>query len=83
MQRIQKSGYEESLEDGPQSSWLGYSLLPEGAILSFSFPTKLSRLDEHSGAEIKFPLLFTEELDFDLYPYLLVGDDGLGTVTTS
>ena len=35
------------------------------------------------GTEIKFPLLFTEELDFDLYPYLLVGDDGLGTVTTS
>ena len=35
------------------------------------------------GSEIKFPLLFTEELDFDLYPYLLVGDDGLGTVTTS
>ena len=35
------------------------------------------------GADIKFPLLFTEDLDFDLYPYLLVGDHGLGTVATS
>ena len=37
----------------------------------------------HLGADIKFPLLFTEDLDFDLYPYLLVGDHGLGTVATS
>ena len=29
-QMIQKSGYGDSLEDGPESSWLGFSLLPEG-----------------------------------------------------
>ena len=33
LQMIQKSGYGESLQEGPESSWLGYSLLPEGAIL--------------------------------------------------
>ena len=36
-----------------------------------------------SGAEISFPLLFTEELDFDLWPYLLAGKGGLGTIATS
>ena len=77
-QMIQKSGYGDSLEDGPESSWLGFSLLPEGWF-SHSIPTSHFK----PGTEIKFPLLFTEELDFDLYPYLLVGDDGLGTVTTS
>ena len=31
IQAIQKNGYEDSsLNDGPKSSWLGYSLLPEG-----------------------------------------------------
>ena len=30
-QAIQKNGYDDSsLNDGPKSSWLGYSLLPEG-----------------------------------------------------
>ena len=31
-QMIQKSGYGESLTDGPHLSWLGYSMLPEGLI---------------------------------------------------
>ena len=31
-QMIQKSGYGESLTDGPHFSWLGYSMLPEGLI---------------------------------------------------
>ena len=35
------------------------------------------------GSEISFPLLFTEELDFDLWPYLLAGKGGLGTIATS
>ena len=33
LQMIQKAGYGDTLEDGPQSSWLGYSLLPEGFFL--------------------------------------------------
>ena len=33
LQMIQKNGYdEENLNDGPESSWLGYSLLPKGYI---------------------------------------------------
>ena len=35
LQMIQKAGYGDTLEDGPQSSWLGYSLLPEGFFLWF------------------------------------------------
>jgi len=35
------------------------------------------------GVEISFPLLFTEELDFDLEPYLMRTKNGLGTVATS
>ena len=33
-----------------------------------------------SGAEIKFPLLFTEDLNFDLEPFLFAADKGLGTM---
>ena len=36
-----------------------------------------------SGSEIGFPLLFTEQLDFDLWPYMLAGKNGLGTIATS
>jgi len=63
-QMIQKNGYDNTLKDGPESSWLGYSLLPK-------------------GSDISFPLLFTENLSFDLWPYMLDGDDGLGTLATS
>merc|ERR1712088_705178 len=63
-QMIQKNGYDNTLKDGPKSSWLGYSLLPK-------------------GSDISFPLLFTENLNFDLWPYMLDGDDGLGTFATS
>ena len=35
------------------------------------------------GSDISFPLLFTENLNFDLWPYMLNGDDGLGTFATS
>ena len=35
IQMIQKNGYnEENLNDGPESSWLGYSLLPKGYIVT-------------------------------------------------
>jgi len=61
---IQKNGYADSLMDGPEISWLGYSLLPE-------------------GFEISYPLLFTEELDFDLEPYLMRSKGGIGTIATS
>jgi len=61
---LQKNGYSDTLEDGPENSWLGYSLLPE-------------------GADISFPLLFTEDWDFDLEPYLMRTESGLGTVATS
>ena len=27
---IQRNGYDDTLMNGPKSSWLGYSLLPEG-----------------------------------------------------
>ena len=33
-----------------------------------------------SGAEIKFPLLFTEDLNFDLEPFLFSADKGIGTM---
>ena len=36
-----------------------------------------------AGSDISFPLLFTENLSFDLWPYMLDGDDGLGTLATS
>jgi len=32
------------------------------------------------GAEIKFPLLFTEDLNFDLEPFLFSADKGIGTM---
>ena len=32
------------------------------------------------GVEIKFPLLFTEDLNFDLEPFLFSADKGLGTM---
>ena len=51
------------------------------------FPSKISLISKihfnFSGSEISFPLLFTEELDFDLWPYLLSGKGGLGTIATS
>merc|ERR1712032_156151 len=51
-QAIQKNGYDDnSLNDGPKSSWLGYSLLPE-------------------GSPIEFPLLFTENPNFNITSYL-------------
>jgi len=35
-QTIQRNGYNDgSLNDGPKSSWLGYSLLPEGSTVEF------------------------------------------------
>jgi len=35
-QTIQKNGYNDgSLNDGPKSSWLGYSLLPQGSSIEF------------------------------------------------
>ena len=33
-----------------------------------------------SGSDIKFPLLFTEDLNFDLEPFLFSSDKGLGTM---
>jgi len=61
---IQKNGYGDSLVDGPEISWLGYSLLPE-------------------GFEVSYPLLFTEDIGFDLKPYLMKCKGGLGTCSTS
>jgi hypothetical protein len=50
-QTIQRNGYGDTLLNGPKSSWLGYSLLPE-------------------GSPVEFPLLFTENPDFDISRYL-------------
>ena len=66
-QAIQKNGYDDSsLNDGPKSSWLGYSLLPEGewTIIATTFP--LFR----PGTPIEFPLLFTENPGFNITSYL-------------
>ena len=81
---IQKNGYDNTLKDGPRSSWLGYSLLPKGKF-SHSHPSSMLLLliEFFSGSDISFPLLFTENLSFDLWPYMLNGDDGLGTFATS
>ena len=71
-QAIQKNGYNDSLIDGPKSSWLGYSLLPEGHtpnkiyeinITSYNFTSNL-------GSNIEFPLLFTENPGFNITSYL-------------
>ena len=72
---IQKNGYGSGLTDGPQSSWLGYSMLPEGG------HPPLPLLPP--GSSPTFPLLFTEELGFDLEPFMLNWKDGLGTRPTS
>ena len=82
---IQKNGYDGTLKDGPQSSWLGYSLLPKGKIFDTSIHLKCCTVSmlTFSGSDISFPLLFTENLNFDLWPYMLDGDDGLGTFATS
>ena len=81
---IQKNGYDNTLKDGPRSSWLGYSLLPKGTFLHFHPSSMLLLLiGFFPGSDISFPLLFTENLSFDLWPYMLNGDDGLGTFATS
>ena len=81
---IQKNGYDNTLKDGPRSSWLGYSLLPKGKFSHFHPSSMLLLLiGIFSGLDISFPLLFTENLSFDLWPYMLNGDDGLGTFATS
>ena len=72
MQAIQKNGYDDrNLNDGPKSSWLGYSLLPEGETLwneiSFKATTFLLLLQ---GTLIEFPLLFTENPGFNITIYL-------------
>ena len=68
MQAIQKNGYEDgNLVDGPQSSWLGYSLLPQGGCKSFR---QVSQEDFLSGSPIEFPLLFTKDPGFNLTLYL-------------
>ena len=41
-QVIQKNGYEK-LIDGPKSSWLGHSLLPEGKNLKHTFPEEYDK----------------------------------------
>ena len=81
---IQKNGYDNTLNDGPKSSWLGYSLLPKGKF-SHNHPSQMLLLMTvfSPGSDISFPLLFTENLNFDLWPYMLNGDDGLGTFATS
>ena len=68
LQAIQKNGYEDgNLVDGPQSSWLGYSLLPQGGCKSFR---QVSQEDFLSGSPIEFPLLFTKDPGFNLTLYL-------------
>ena len=84
LKMIQKNGYDNTLKDGPRSSWLGYSLLPKGKFSHFHPSSMLLLLiGFFSGSDISFPLLFTENLSFDLWPYMLNGDDGLGTFATS
>ena len=56
-------------------------MLPEGLICQRGRPP--FQLFNFSGSEISFPLLFTEQLDFDLWPYMLAGKGGLGTIATS
>ena len=83
---IQKNGYDNTLTDGPKSSWLGYSLLPKGKLPHFHHPSQMLlsiAVFFSPGSDISFPLLFTENLNFDLWPYMLNGDDGLGTFATS
>ena len=83
---IQKNGYDNTLMDGPKSSWLGYSLLPKGKTFHNIHQSQMLLLMKaffSAGSDISFPLLFTENLNFDLWPYMLNGDDGLGTFATS
>jgi len=56
-QAIQRNGYDDTLMNGPRSSWLGYSMLPE-------------------GSPVEFPLLFTENPNFDLSRYMKKGPNG-------
>ena len=86
LKMIQKNGYDNTLMDGPKSSWLGYSLLPKGIFSHFHHPSQMLlsiAVFLSPGSDISFPLLFTENLNFDLWPYMLNGDDGLGTFATS
>ena len=75
-QVVQQNGNGDNLEDGPKVTWLGYSLLPEGkfCLLPLGFPYSNFIWGVFSkiwfpGTEIKFPLIFTEDLTFDLDPY--------------
>ena len=63
---IQRNGYDDTLLNGPKSSWLGYSLLPEGKINKKT----LFLLSSLPGSPVEFPLLFTENPDFDISCYL-------------
>ena len=66
---IQRNGYDDTLLNGPKSSWLGYSLLPEGTNnnkTAASFPS----LSSLPGSSVEFPLLFTENPGFDIRRYL-------------
>ena len=51
--------------------------------VSFVSAVDLRFIFNFSGSDISFPLLFTEQLDFDLWPYMLAGKGGLGTIATS
>ena len=75
VQMIQQNGNREHLKNGPPEAWLGFSLLPEGNTKLFP-PSQIFL----SGAEIKFPLLFTADLNFDLEPFLFSADKGIGTM---
>ena len=86
-QVVQQNGNEDNLKDGPKVSWLGYSLLPEGkfclVLLGFSYSNFIWGVFSKiwfPGTEIEFPLLFTEDLTFDLEPFLFLSDKGLGTM---
>ena len=86
-QVVQQNGNGDKLEDGPKVTWLGYSLLPEGkfCLLPLGFPYSNFIWGVFSkiwfpGTEIKFSLLFTEDLTFDLDPFLFSSDKGLGTM---
>ena len=71
LKAIQRNGYGDTLLNGPKSSWLGYSLLPEGTRNKKLLPAFL--LPPHfqvPGSPVEFPLLFTENPNFDIRRYL-------------
>ena len=80
LQTIQSNGYNiDSLKNGPKSSWLGYSLLPEGAtcfhppaIIQEEFQNMFVTTDHPPGSKIEFPLLFTENPGFDVRRFLVL-----------